>query len=126
MARNNINVIGRGDKTLLLAHGFGCDQNMWRFVVPALSEHFKLVLFDYVGSGKSDLQAFRQDRYAHLEGYANDIEEILDALELTDVSFIGHSVSSIIGAIASTNCSGRISDISMICPSPCFMNVPPD
>jgi sigma-B regulation protein RsbQ len=124
--RNNINIFGHGDKTILLAHGFGCDQNMWRFMLPELKNHFKVVLFDYVGSGQSDLNSFSKTRYASLEGYAKDIEEILVALDLTNVSIIGHSVSSIIAGIASTNCADRISDITMICPSPCFLNFPPD
>jgi len=124
--RNNINIVGEGEKTLLLAHGFGCDQNMWRFITPELKKHFTVILFDYVGSGQSDLEYFSKDRYACLGGYAKDIEEILVALDLVDVSIIGHSVSSIIAGIASTNVGDRISDITMICPSPCFLNVPPD
>ena len=126
LKRNNVNITGNGDKTLLLAHGFGCDQNMWRFMLPALEKQFKVILFDYVGSGKSDLNSFSRKRYTSLEGYAKDIEEILIALDLSEVSIIGHSVSSIIAGIASINCGDRISDISMICPSPCFMNMPPD
>jgi sigma-B regulation protein RsbQ len=126
LKRNNVNITGNGDKTVLLAHGFGCDQNMWRFMLPALEKQFKVVLFDYVGSGKSDLNSFSKKRYASLDGYAKDIEEILLALDLSNVSIIGHSVSSIIAGIASINCGDRISDITMICPSPCFMNIPPD
>ncbi|KZY43318.1 sigma factor SigB regulation protein RsbQ [Oleiphilus sp. HI0117] len=126
LKRNNVNISGNGDKIVLLAHGFGCDQNMWRFMLPALEKQFKVVLFDYVGSGKSDLNSFSKKRYASLDGYAKDIEEILLALDLSNVSIIGHSVSSIIAGIASINCGDRISDITMICPSPCFMNIPPD
>lgn len=126
LKRNNINISGTGDKTVLLAHGFGCDQNMWRFMLPELEKHFKVVLFDYVGSGKSDLASFSQERYASLDGYAQDIEEILVALDLSNVSIISHSVSSVIAGIASINVGDRISDITMICPSPCFLNMPPD
>jgi len=126
LKRNNINISGTGDKTLLLAHGFGCDQNMWRFMLPDLEKHFKVVVFDYVGSGKSDLASFSQDRYASLDGYAKDIEEILVALDLSNVSIISHSVSSVITGIASINVGDRIADITMICPSPCFLNIPPD
>lgn len=124
--RNNINISGTGDKTLLLAHGFGCDQNMWRFMLPELEKKFKVVLFDYVGSGKSDLASFSKERYVSLEGYAKDIEEILVALDLSNVSIISHSVSSIIAGIASLNVGDRISDITMVCPSPCFLNIPPE
>jgi sigma-B regulation protein RsbQ len=124
--RNNINILGQGEKILLLAHGFGCDQNMWRFMTPELEKQFTVILFDYVGSGQSDLKSFSKKRYETLEGYAKDIEEILVALDLTNVSIISHSVSSIIAGIASTHVGDRISDITMICPSPCFMNLPPD
>lgn len=126
LKRNNINITGGGEKTVLLAHGFGCDQNMWRFMLPELEKQFTVVVFDYVGSGQSDLESFSTKRYSSLEGYAKDVEEILVALDLVNVSIIGHSVSSIIAGIASTHVGDRISDIIMICPSPCFMNLPPD
>jgi sigma-B regulation protein RsbQ len=126
LKRNNIHITGEGEKTVLLAHGFGCDQNMWRFMKSELEKQFKVVLFDYVGSGQSDLASFSKERYATLDGYAKDIEEILIALDLNNVSIIGHSVSSIIAGIASTRVGDRISDITMICPSPCFLNLPPD
>jgi sigma-B regulation protein RsbQ len=109
--RNNINILGQGEKILLLAHGFGCDQNMWRFMTPELEKQFTVILFDYVGSGQSDLKSFSKKRYETLEGYAKDIEEILVALDLTNVSIISHSVSSIIAGIASTHVGDRISDI---------------
>ena len=80
LIRNNVKSIGSGSKTLLLAHGFGCDQNMWRFLTPALIEHFTIILFDYVGSGASDISQYDKQRYSQLEGYAEDIIEICDAL----------------------------------------------
>jgi sigma-B regulation protein RsbQ len=126
LKRNNINITGGGEKTVLLAHGFGCDQNMWRFMLPELEKQFTVVVFDYVGSGQSDLESFSTKRYSSLEGYAKDVEEILVALDLVNVSVIGHSVSSVIAGIASTHVGDRIADITMICPSPCFMNLPPD
>ena len=126
LARNNVKVIGNGSKTLMLAHGFGCDQNMWRFMTPALEQKFKIVLFDYVGSGSSDLSQYDKERYSRLEGYAEDIVEIGEALQLTDVIFIGHSVSSIIGSLASIEAPKLFSKMIMICPSPCFLNFPPD
>jgi len=126
LIRNNISIIGSADKTLLLAHGFGCDQSMWRFMLPELQSRFKVILFDYVGCGGSDLSAFSHVRYSNLEGYAKDIEEIITTLDLKNVSVICHSVSSIIAGIASTNLITRMSDITMICPSPCFINNPPD
>ncbi|MEO0576084.1 MAG: alpha/beta hydrolase [Pseudomonadota bacterium] len=124
-ARNNVNVIGTGEKTLLLAHGFGCDQSMWRFVTPALSQQYRLILFDYVGSGKSDLAAFRSEKYSSLEGYAEDILDICQALELSNVNFVGHSVSGMIGLIAAINSPQYFDKQVMVCPSPCFLNLPP-
>lgn len=126
LARNNVKVIGTGSKTLMLAHGFGCDQNMWRFITPSLEKKFKIVLFDYVGSGSSDLSQYDKERYTSLQGYAKDIIEICEALQLSDVIFIGHSVSSIIGALASIGVPKLFSKMIMICPSPCFLNFPPD
>src|SRR4051812_31430495 len=100
LRRNNVTVSGRGTQPMVFAHGFGCDQNMWRFVAPAFEADYRVVLFDYVGSGKSDLRAYDAKRYSSLEGYAQDVLEILAALALQDVIFVGHSVSSMIGALA--------------------------
>lgn len=124
--RNNVTIEGTGSKTLMLAHGFGCDQNMWRYITPELKKHYRLVLFDYVGSGQSDINAYSTQKYATLEGYANDIADIVLALNLYNVSLVGHSVSSIIASIASIRLGERISDITMICPSPYFLNEPPN
>jgi sigma-B regulation protein RsbQ len=95
--RNNVTVTGRANgPVVLLAHGFGCDQNMWRLVVPALAKEYRVVLFDYVGSGRSDLSAWREQRYSSLEGYARDVLEVCEALDLRDVAFVGHSVSAVV------------------------------
>lgn len=124
--RNNIKIMGRGDTTVLLAHGFGCDQNMWRFLTPSLEPHFKIVLFDYVGSGNSQLSAYSSSRYSSLDGYAKDIIDVCDALQLTGVHFIGHSVSCMTGLIASIERPELFSSMTMVCPSPCFLNHPPE
>ena len=124
--KNNVTILGVGEKTLLLAHGFGCDQNMWRFMLPALTPHYKVELFDYVGSGKSDLAHYDQARYSSLEGYAQDILDICETLDLQDVTFVGHSVSSMIGLIASIQKPKIFRELVMICPSPCFLNFKPD
>lgn len=124
--RNNVNVLGTGDKTLFLAHGFGCDQNMWRFMLPGLIPHYKVVLFDYVGSGNSDLSHYDHRRYSALEGYAQDILEICEALNLQNITFVGHSVSNMIGLIASIQQPSFFSRLVMVCPSPCFLNFKPD
>ena len=124
--RNNVRVIGDGENTLVLAHGFGCDQRMWDYLIPFFEESYKIVLFDYVGCGQSDLNAFDKKRYSQLSGYAKDIEEICDALALSNVIFIGHSVSSTIGMHAAIERPDLISKLIMVCPSPCFLNLPPD
>lgn len=126
LTRNNVTITGTGEQVLLLAHGFGCNQQMWRFLLPLLSPNFRIVLFDYVGSGASDLQAYDKQRYASLDGYALDIIEICEALDLEDVILCGHSVSSIIGLLATQKIPQRIRAQIMICPSPCFLNFPPD
>jgi sigma-B regulation protein RsbQ len=126
LARNNVTVLGRGTQTLLFAHGFGCDQNMWRFVTPAFEDDYRIVLFDYVGCGKSDLSAYRTERYSTLDGYAQDVLEICSALDLTDVVFVGHSVSSMIGILASLREPERFQRLLLIGPSPRYINDPPD
>jgi sigma-B regulation protein RsbQ len=124
--RNNVNVLGSGDKNLLMAHGFGCDQTMWRLLTPYLLDRFRIILFDYVGSGKSDPRAFTIKKYAELDGYAQDIIDVCDALDLTDVTVVGHSVSSMTGMMAGIKAPNRIAKLVMVCPSPCFLNIPPD
>lgn len=109
---------------MMFAHGFGCDQNMWRFVAPAFESRFKVVLFDHVGCGKSDLSAYHIERYRTLEGYAKDVVEIAETLDLRDVIFVGHSVSSMIGVLAAKMAPGRFSRLILIVPSACYTNSP--
>lgn len=120
--RNNVKVFGKGTQPMLLAHGFGCDQNMWRFITPAFENDYKIVLFDYVGAGQSDVSVYSPDRYASLQGYAQDITEICGALELRNVVFVGHSVSSMIGLLASLQHPDYFSRLIMVGPSPCYIN----
>lgn len=126
ITRNNVKIIGAGKQVMLMAHGFGCNQQMWRFLIPELSEHYKIVLFDYVGSGESNLAAYSKQKYADLDGYAQDIIDICNTLDLQDVILVGHSVSGIIGLIAAQKIPHRIHSMVMVCPSPCFLNIPPD
>src|SRR5215210_3376952 len=100
LTRNNVKVSGKGTQPMLFAHGFGCDQNMWRFVTPAFEDDYRVVLFDYVGSGKSDLREYSPERYAVLDGYAQDVLDVCAALDLKDVIFVGHSVSGVVGMLA--------------------------
>jgi sigma-B regulation protein RsbQ len=120
--RNNVKVFGSGDRTLMFAHGYGCDQNMWRKVVPEFAAEYKIVLFDYVGSGSSEMSAFDRTKYSTLRGYAQDVVEILDELGIRKANFVGHSVSSMIGALASIQKPELFETITMIGPSPCYIN----
>jgi sigma-B regulation protein RsbQ len=122
LRRNNVNVSGRGSQPMLFAHGFGCDQTMWRFVTPAFEDDYRIILFDYVGSGKSDLSAWNPARYSSLEGYAQDVLDVCAALELRDVIFVGHSVSSMVGVLAANQAPERFSRLVMVGPSPRYIN----
>ncbi|MBR1210517.1 alpha/beta hydrolase [Bradyrhizobium sp. JYMT SZCCT0180] len=117
VARNNVRVRGTGEKAMVFAHGFGCDQNMWRFVEPAFAGDFKTVLFDHVGAGGSDLKAYDKSKYSTLGGYADDVVEIGRELGLTDAVFVGHSVSSMIGALAVQKAPGMFGKLVMVGPS---------
>src|ERR1700723_4394435 len=99
--RNNVQVSGRGERAMVFAHGFGCDQNMWRFVAPEFEKDFRVVLFDQVGAGGSDLSAYDPRKYSTLSGYADDLVEIGTEWSLPAAVFDGHSVSAMIGVLAS-------------------------
>ncbi|MFD9431986.1 alpha/beta fold hydrolase [Streptomyces sp. NPDC060002] len=121
--RNNVTVTGNPQgPTVVLAHGFGCDQNMWRLTVPALVEDYRVVLFDYVGSGRAEPSAFSDDRYASLGGYARDVVEVCEALDLRDAVFVGHSVSAMIGVLAADRAPERIGALVMVAPSPRYID----
>jgi len=101
LQRNNVKVSGQETgQAMIFAHGFGCDQNMWRFVAPAFEDDYRIILFDHVGAGRSDLSAWNRVRYDSLRGYATDVLEICRELELTRAVFVGHSVSAMIGVLA--------------------------
>lgn len=127
LERNNVKVLGERGPVLLYGHGFGCNQDMWNLVTPAFASTHRQVLFDYVGSGRSDWTAFNPKRYADLKGYAQDVIEVCDALSLKDgVTFVGHSVSCSIGILASIERPSLIERLVLLGPSPCFLNDPPD
>jgi sigma-B regulation protein RsbQ len=125
IARNNVKIFGRGKQPMLFAHGFGCDQNMWRFVTPAFQDEYRVVLFDYVGSGQSDLAAYDPERYATLGGYAQDVLDVCRALDLRDVIFVGHSVSGMVGVLAANREPERFARLILVGPSPRYINDPP-
>jgi sigma-B regulation protein RsbQ len=121
-ARFNVHVSGHGKTPMLFAHGFGCDQNMWRYVVPAFEDDYQVVLFDHIGAGGSDLSAYDPAKYASLNGYADDIIAICTGLQLKRVVFVGHSVSAMIGIVASIKAPDLFANLILVGPSPRYIN----
>jgi sigma-B regulation protein RsbQ len=122
LKRNNVNFIGNGEQTMLLAHGFGCDQNSWKFITDAFTDQYRLVLFDYVGCGQSDLNEYDPIKYSSLNGYAQDILDICGDLDLRDIIFVGHSVSSMVGLLAANKRPDLFKNLIFIGPSPRYLN----
>ncbi|MDB5796956.1 MAG: Hydrolase [Paucimonas sp.] len=120
--RNNVQVLGRGDQAIVFAHGFGCDQNMWRFVAPAFVNDYRVVLFDNVGAGKSDLSQFDRDKYSSLYGYAADLRDICHMVGGRDIILVGHSVSAMIGLLAAIDEPALFSKLVLVGPSPSYIN----
>lgn len=120
--RNNVHIAGNGPVTMVFAHGFGCDQSMWRFLAPTYEDRFRTILFDLVGSGQSDLAAYDRTKYGSLHGYADDLLEIIDACASGPVVFVGHSVSAMIGLLATIRAPERFAAQVMVGPSPSFIN----
>lgn len=119
---NNVTVTGKGTRVMIFAHGFGCDQNMWRHIVPSFEDAYKVVLFDHVGAGRSNLSAFDPERYSSLGGYADDVLDICEQLDVRDGIFVGHSVSAMIGILAAIKNPAPFSDLVLVGPSPCYIN----
>ena len=124
--RKCVKVLPGSGPVMLYAHGFGCNQNMWSRVIPSFMSTHQQVLFDYVGSGQSDLTAFDPARYSSLDGYAQDIIEVCDASNLKNIVFVGHSVSCSIGILASIARPDLFSQMILVGPTPCFVNHPPE
>jgi sigma-B regulation protein RsbQ len=123
MARNNVSVRGNPNgRPMVFAHGFGCDQTMWRLVAPAFEERYRIVLFDYVGAGGSDVSAYDVERYRTLAGYAADVLDVVRTLDLTDVVFVGHSVSAMIGVMAALAEPERFGSLVLVAPSPRYLD----
>src|SRR3954447_16191005 len=121
--RNNVKVSGRADgPAMVFAHGFGCDQNMWRFVAPAFADEYRIVLFDHVGAGGSDLGAYDPGRYSSLDSYAEDVLDICREFASGPVVFVGHSVSSMIGVLAAAHDPERFAKLVLVCPSPRYID----
>jgi sigma-B regulation protein RsbQ len=120
--KHNIHTSGSGKRTLMFAHGYGCDQNMWRFVAPHFNSENQVILFDHVGSGQSDHNAYDFETYNTLHAYADDVLEICRELALQDIIFVGHSVSAMVGILAANKNPNLFSKLILVAPSPCFIN----
>ena len=122
LTRHNVKVLGTGTTPMVFAHGFGCDQNMWRFVAPAFTDSYRVILFDYLGHGNSDRSAYNPNRYEALDGYAADVVEICRSLEVQGGVFVGHSVSAMIGVLAANAAPELFDRLILIGPSPRYVN----
>lgn len=120
--RNHVTVSGAGEPVMMFAHGFGCDQNMWRDVARQFEADHRVILFDHVGAGRSDLSAYSAEKYSDLAGYADDVVEIGEAMGLANAIFVGHSVSAMIGALAVLKAPGMFSKLVMVGPSPRYID----
>lgn len=120
--RNNVKILGQGEQAIVFAHGFGCDQHVWKDVYPAFEKDYKVILFDYVGSGDSDAMAFDRDRYQTLDGYVEDMLEVIHELDLHSVIMAGHSISSMIGLLAAIRHPEYFEQLIFVTPSPCYIN----
>ncbi|MGC9671186.1 alpha/beta fold hydrolase [Planosporangium sp. 12N6] len=125
--RNGVTVAGPADgRPMLFAHGYGCDQNMWRFVAPAFADVHRTVLFDHAGYGRSDPRAYSVEHYSSLSAYAEDVLDIVHDLDLRDVTFVGHSVSAMIGVLAALREPDRFAHLILVGPSPRYIDEPAD
>lgn len=122
LARNNVKVLGEGSQVIVFAHGFGCAQSTWKYITDAFLKDYKVVLFDYVGSGSSDVSQYDYHKYATLDGYACDVVDIIEALNLEEIIFVGHSVSSMIGMLAAQQIPHSFKKLVFIGPSPKYLN----
>jgi sigma-B regulation protein RsbQ len=120
--RNNVVVRGFGQRAMMFSHGFGCDQNMWRVVVPAFEDRFRIILFDHVGAGGSDLSAYSREKYSSLRGYAADVIELGRAYDIRGGVFVGHSVSAMVGVLAAIEAPELFDALVLVGPSPCYVN----
>jgi sigma-B regulation protein RsbQ len=120
--RHNVKVTGSGTRAMVFAHGFGCDQNMWRLVAPAFERDFRVILFDHVGAGGSDLSAYDPSKYSSLDGYSSDVVELCRELRVHDGVFVGHSVSAMVGVLAAKQAPELFSDLILVGPSPRYID----
>lgn len=117
-----VETIGSGDEVLVMAHGYGCDKNMWRSLTPMLENNYRIVLYDLMGCGGSAIARYDRAKYATLDGHAEDLIAILDELGITGATLIGHSVSAMTVALVANKRPDLAKRVIMVCPSPSFIN----
>jgi sigma-B regulation protein RsbQ len=122
--RNNVNILGKGEQSLVFAHGLGLDQTSWSLVQPAFQDEFKCIMFDHIGCGNSDISSYDEKKYSTLGGYADDLVTLCELLEVKNARFVGHSVSAMIGIIASLKRPALFDKMIFITPSPHYINDP--
>lgn len=122
LQRHDVRTLGKGQHTLVLIHGYGCDKNMWNSVIPLLKDDFRIVVYDLLGCGASDLSQYDKTKYATLDGHARDLVEVIEALDLDKPILVGHSVSAMTATLAANMLGNQIASVVMVCPSPSFIN----
>jgi len=124
LRRNNVRVLGNSSgRPVLFLHGFGCSQEMWRKVTPRFADEHQVIVLDQVGAGDSDLTAWQPGRYESLHGYADDLLEVIESLDLHDLVIVGHSVGSMIAVLAATRDSARLGALILVGPSPRYVDI---
>lgn len=123
LIKNNVSIIGDHEQTIIFAHGYGCDQTMWKRLLPFFTKSYRCIVFDHVGFGQSDLSSYNPNHYDSLEKYADDLNEILLSLKIKKTIFVGHSIASTIGILAANKHPELYSSLILIAPSPCFLNI---
>ena len=121
-SRHSVRIQGAGERPIVFAHGFGCDQNMWRYVAPAFESDFRTILFDHIGAGASDITAYHPAKYASLDGYADDVVALCLELGVTAGVFVGHSVSAMIGVLAAKKEPELFDQLVLVGPSPRYID----
>lgn len=124
LTRHSVRVIGEGKPPMLLCNGFGCTQHIWHYLTTALAVQHQVIVFDYVGSGESDVNAYSPQKYATLASYAQDVVEICQALDLREAILVGHSVGATIAMLAAIQAPQHFAKVVLLAPSPCYINEP--
>lgn len=122
--RHNVRVLGSLGPPLIFAHGFGSEQRAWRSQVAAFKDHYQIILFDHVGCGRSDFNAYNATRYSSIHGYAEDLLELCEELDVRDGILVGHSVSGMAGLLAAVAEPKRFRQLVFVKASPRYLNDP--